>query len=144
MSLFNTTKQVLLCICDGMGFSDNRDHNAVFEAKTPNLDRMIKQYPFTTIIPGGEEVGLPKGVAGNSEVGHMNLGAGRAVRQDLVRINEAISTDTLRDMEKMRELILKAKNSSKKIHLMTLLSDGGVHSHINHLKAVLAGHDVLG
>jgi len=137
MSLFNTTKQVLLCICDGMGFSDNRDHNAVFEAKTPNLDRMIKQYPFTTIIPGGEEVGLPKGVAGNSEVGHMNLGAGRAVRQDLVRINEAISTDTLRDMEKMRELILKAKNSSKKIHLMTLLSDGGVHSHINHLKAVL-------
>ncbi len=137
MSLFGSSKQVLLCICDGMGFSENTDHNAVRDASTPNLDRFIADYPFTTIIPGGEDVGLPKGVAGNSEVGHMNMGAGRPVRQDLVRINEAIKQDTFKDLEKFRELILAAKNSSKKIHLFTLLSDGGVHSHIDHLKSVL-------
>ncbi|MFT6632432.1 MAG: 2,3-bisphosphoglycerate-independent phosphoglycerate mutase [Bacteriovoracaceae bacterium] len=137
MSLFGSTKQVLLCICDGMGYSENNVKNAVKDANTPTLDSLYKTYPFTTIIPGGVHVGLPKGVAGNSEVGHMNLGAGRPVRQDLVRINEAIETDQLKDMPKIRELILASKNSSKRIHLMTLLSDGGVHSHIDHLKAVL-------
>jgi 2,3-bisphosphoglycerate-independent phosphoglycerate mutase len=120
-----------------MGYSDNTNKNAVRDAKTPTLDHLIKSYPFTTITPGGVSVGLPKGVAGNSEVGHMNLGAGRPVRQDLVRINESIASDTLKSMPKLRELILEAKNSSKRIHLMTLLSDGGVHSHIEHLKAVL-------
>ena len=137
MSLFGSTKRILLCICDGMGQSENTYFNAVKEAKTPTLDHLYKSYPFTTIIPGGESVGLPKGVAGNSEVGHMNLGAGRPVRQDLVRINEAIKLDTLKDMPKLKELIQHAKQNSKKLHLMTLLSDGGVHSHIDHLKAVL-------
>jgi 2,3-bisphosphoglycerate-independent phosphoglycerate mutase len=120
-----------------MGYSENTNKNAVRDANTPTLDLLIESYPFTTITPGGESVGLPKGVSGNSEVGHMNLGAGRPVRQDLVRINEAISSDTLKSMPKLRELILAAKNSSKCIHLMTLLSDGGVHAHIDHLKAVL-------
>ena len=137
MSQFGSSKRVLLCICDGMGYSENTDHNAIKDAPTPNLDRIYEDYPFTTITPGGEAVGLPKGVAGNSEVGHMNLGAGRAVRQDLVRINEAIELNTLKEMDKFQELISKAKSHSKKIHLMTLLSDGGVHSHIDHLKAVL-------
>lgn len=137
MTVFNSTKQVLLCICDGMGYSDNTNKNAIRDANTPTLDSLFKNYPFTTITPGGESVGLPKGVAGNSEVGHMNLGAGRPVRQDLVRINEAIENDTLKNMDKMKELIVKAKKSSKRVHLMTLLSDGGVHSHINHLKAIL-------
>lgn len=137
MSLFNSTKKVVLCICDGMGYSDNRNKNAFYDAKTPHLDAMMKNFPSTTIIAGGEEVGLPSGVAGNSEVGHMNLGAGRSVRQDLVRINEAIEKNSLKDMEKLQELINIAKEGSKRVHLMTLLSDGGVHSHIDHLKAVL-------
>lgn len=137
MTLFNSTKRVLLCICDGMGFSENTNKNAVAQANTPNLDRLVRDYPFTTITPGGENVGLPKGVAGNSEVGHMNIGAGRPVRQDLVRINEAIEKNTLQDMPELKTLIDTAKENSKRIHLLTLLSDGGVHSHIEHLKAVL-------
>lgn len=138
MKLFGSTEKVLLCICDGMGISENRNKNAFFDAKTPNLDAFMKDYPYTTVIPGGVAVGLPEGVAGNSEVGHMNLGAGRPVRQDLVRINEAISKDLLKDMDKFKELIKITKNGTKRLHLMTLLSDGGVHSHIEHLKAVLS------
>lgn len=137
MRFYNTTKQVLLCICDGMGQSDNSNKNAVKDANTPNLDKIYKSYPFTTIIPGGEKVGLPKGVAGNSEVGHMNLGAGRPVRQDLVRINEAIDNDTLKSMAGIKELIAYAKKNNNRIHLLGLLSDGGVHSHIDHFKAVI-------
>ena len=137
MSLFASSKRVLLCICDGMGHSDNKTKNAVRDANTPTLDQLYRDYPFTTIIPGGVDVGLPKGVPGNSEVGHMNLGAGRPVRQDLVRINEAIADNKFKDLEKFKALIFQAKNSSKRIHLMGLLSDGGVHSHIDHLKAVL-------
>lgn len=137
MKLFGSTEKVLLCICDGLGISENRNKNAVYDAKTPNLDAFMSDYPFTTVMPGGEAVGLPDGVAGNSEVGHMNLGAGRPVRQDLVRINEAISKDLLKDMDRFKELIEFSKNGSKRLHLMTLLSDGGVHSHIDHLKAVL-------
>ena len=129
--------RVLLVICDGMGESDNVKKNAVKDAITPNLDILKKHYPFTTIVPGGELVGLPKGVAGNSEVGHMNLGAGRSVRQDLVRINEAIANDSFKDLEKFKELISKTLAGSKRLHIMGLLSDGGVHADINHLKAIL-------
>jgi 2,3-bisphosphoglycerate-independent phosphoglycerate mutase len=136
-ALFGSAKRVLLVICDGMGFSDNESYNAVKDAHTPNLDSLISTYPNTKIQPGGELVGLPKGVAGNSEVGHMNMGAGRPVRQDLVRINEAISLDTLKDMELMSKLISNAQAGSKRIHLMGLFSDGGVHSHIEHLKSIL-------
>jgi 2,3-bisphosphoglycerate-independent phosphoglycerate mutase len=135
MSTFGISKRALLVICDGLGYSSNTNKNAVRDAKTPHLDEIWSQYPFTTIEPGGELVGLPKGVAGNSEVGHMNIGAGRPVRQDLVRINEAIENNTLRDMPKMQELMERA-HKTKKVHLMGLLSDGGVHSHINHLKEI--------
>jgi 2,3-bisphosphoglycerate-independent phosphoglycerate mutase len=124
------SKRVVLLICDGMGFSENTNKNAVKDANTPTLDRLLKEYPNTLLIPGGEAVGLPKGIAGNSEVGHINIGAGRSVRQDLVRINEAIENKTLESMPKMQELI----KGPKRVHLMGLLSDGGVHSHINHLK----------
>ena len=120
-----------------MGYSDNRNKNAVFDARTPNLDSFINDYPFTTVVPGGEEVGLPAGVAGNSEVGHMNIGAGRPVRQDLVRINEAIEKNLLGDMDEFKKLIEKTEDGSGRLHLMTLLSDGGVHSHIDHLKAII-------
>ncbi len=137
MSLFGSTKRVLLVICDGLGFSDNENKNAVRDAKTPNLDALIKTYPNTTIEPGGVLVGLPKGVAGNSEVGHMNIGAGRPVRQDLVRINESIEKDTLKDMKELLALFEQVKQGSNRLHIMGLLSDGGVHSHIKHIKEII-------
>lgn len=137
MNLKGLSDKVLLVIMDGFGVSSNRHNNAIFTAKTPNLDTFFSEYPLTTIEPGGEAVGLPKGVAGNSEVGHLNLGAGRPVRQDLVRINEAITLDTLKDMPRLQELITKTQQGTKRLHLMGLLSDGGVHAHINHLKEIL-------
>lgn len=136
-SLNHLTDKVLLVILDGYGINDNRKKNAVRDAQTPNLDELFNSYPYTTIEAGGESVGLPKGVVGNSEVGHMNLGAGRPVRQDLVRINEAISSGTLEEMEELQNLIKKASQSTKRIHLLGLLSDGGVHSHIEHLKVLI-------
>lgn len=133
----NLSPRVLLVVMDGFGMSDNVEHNAIKAAQTPHLDEFFAHYPLTTIEPGGEAVGLPKGVAGNSEVGHLNLGAGRPVRQDLVRINECIQQGSLKDLDKMQELISKAKSGTRRIHLMGLLSNGGVHSHIDHLKEIL-------
>ncbi len=127
----------LLVILDGFGINENTNKNAIRDAKKPNLDSLFSTFPFTTIEGGGELVGLPKGVMGNSEVGHMNLGAGRPVRQDLVRINEAIEKDTLKDMTELNRIIEFANKGSKRIHLMGLLSDGGVHSHIDHIKALM-------
>lgn len=101
MNLKGLSDKVLLVIMDGFGMSSNHHNNAILTAKTPNLDKLFSEYPLTTIEPGGEAVGLPKGVAGNSEVGHLNLGAGRPVRQDLVRINEAITLNTLKDMPRL-------------------------------------------
>jgi 2,3-bisphosphoglycerate-independent phosphoglycerate mutase len=131
------SKKVLLVICDGLGFSQNTVKNAVKEAHTPTLDDFVKSFPNTTLEPGGVLVGLPKGVAGNSEVGHMNIGAGRPVRQDLVRINEAIEKKTFTEMEEFKKLIEHTKKTSNRLHLMGLLSDGGVHSHIDHIKYIL-------
>lgn len=136
-SIKSLSKRALLVICDGMGESENTNKNAVKDAKTPNLDFLKSHFPFTTVVAGGELVGLPNGVAGNSEVGHLNIGAGRSIRQDLVRINEAIDNNTFKDMEEFKKLIQSTLNGSKRLHLMGLLSDGGVHSHINHLKAIL-------
>lgn len=133
----NLSPRVLLVVMDGFGMSQSDHKNAIKAARKPNIDDIFAHYPLTNIQPGGEAVGLPKGVAGNSEVGHLNLGAGRPVRQDLVRINECIEKKSLRDMNKLQELIQKAKSGTKRIHLMGLLSDGGVHAHINHLKEIL-------
>lgn len=135
--LKNLSSKVLLVVIDGYGMNKNSTKNAVKDAKSPNLDQLFSHYPYTTLEAGGEKVGLPKGVAGNSEVGHMNLGAGRSIRQDLVRINEVIAEKSLAQMEKLQELISVAKKKTKRIHLMGLFSDGGVHSHIDHLKEVL-------
>jgi 2,3-bisphosphoglycerate-independent phosphoglycerate mutase len=136
-SIQGLSPRVLLVILDGFGMNPNEHKNSIKAATKPNIDNLFSHYPLTTIQPGGEAVGLPKGVAGNSEVGHINLGAGRPVRQDLVRINEAIENKTFKEMPKMKELIAKAQAGTKRIHLMGLLSDGGVHSHINHLKEIL-------
>lgn len=136
-SIQNLSPRVLLVVMDGFGLTKNDFKNAIKAARKPHLDEIFSHYPLTTIQPGGEAVGLPKGVAGNSEVGHLNLGAGRPVRQDLVRINESIEKNTLKEMPKMKELIEKTKSGTKRLHLMGLLSDGGVHAHINHLKEIL-------
>src|SRR5665647_3100329 len=108
-SIQGLSPRVLLVVLDGFGYNPNPKDNAVTQAHKPNIDSLFAHYPFTTIQPGGEAVGLPKGVSGNSEVGHINLGAGRPVRQDLVRINEAITNHTLKDMPRMQELIHRAK-----------------------------------
>lgn len=124
----------LVVVLDGFGINPNETKNAIKDANTPNLDKLFKEYPFTTIEAGGEKVGLPAGVSGNSEVGHMNLGAGRPVRQDLVRINESIANGSFSTLPKLIELIDTAKSKTNRIHILGLLSDGGVHSHINHIK----------
>jgi 2,3-bisphosphoglycerate-independent phosphoglycerate mutase len=136
-SIKKISNKVLLVILDGFGINPADHGNAVKHAKKPNLNNLFSNYPFTTIEAGGESVGLPKGVVGNSEVGHMNLGAGRPVRQDLVRINECIEKKQFASLPLMQELISKAKSGTKRIHLMGLLSDGGVHSHINHIKEIV-------
>ena len=136
-SLKGISKKVLLVILDGFGINANESKNAIKDANTPRIDELFKDYPFNTIEAGGVKVGLPKGVVGNSEVGHMNLGAGRPVRQDLVRINESIEQGKFESLPLMTELIKAAKSKTKRIHLMGLLSDGGVHSHIDHFKTVI-------
>ena len=137
MSIKNISEKALLIILDGFGISENTEKNAIRDAKTPILDGLFKDYPYTTIQAGGVLVGLPKGVVGNSEVGHMNLGAGRAIRQDLVRINESIKNHTFGELPKLKELIDVAKKNNNRIHLMGLLSDGGIHSHIEHTKEII-------
>lgn len=136
-SIHNLSSKCVLLIMDGFGISSNRNKNAIHDAKTPNLDSMFANYPFITIEGGGELVGLPQGVMGNSEVGHMNLGAGRPVRQDLVRINEAIENQSLKKRQGILDIANHAKSNGNRLHIMGLLSDGGVHSHIEHLKELL-------
>ena len=146
VSIKGISKKSLLVILDGFGINDNNEKNAIKDASTPFIDDLFKSYPFTTITSSGVDVGLPKGVMGNSEVGHMNLGAGRPVRQDLVRINEVIENKTFSKLEKLNELVSVAKKNTKRIHLMGLLSDGAIHSHIDHIKEVintLNTHDEL-
>lgn len=128
-------KPIALIIMDGFGESKLAEGNAVKSAKTPNLDSIIKEYPNTLINASGLDVGLPNGQMGNSEVGHTNIGAGRVVYQDLTRVTKAIEDGDFFE----NEVLLKAMENGKEhsLHLMGLLSDGGVHSHIDHLKAIL-------
>ncbi len=130
-------KKVILTILDGYGLSEKREGNAVKLANTKTLDKIFKDYPHTTIKASGLDVGLPDGQMGNSEVGHTNIGAGRIVYQDLTKINKEIAEKTFFKKEELIKTINYAKQNNQKLHLMGLLSDGGVHSHINHLFAIL-------
>jgi len=130
-------KKCMLIILDGWGIGTNPKVDALAQANTPNVDRLMKDNPMSTLVTFGEEVGLPEGQMGNSEVGHLNIGAGRVVYQDFARINKAIREKTLEKNPKLINAIHKAKSEDKPFHLMGLLSDGGVHSHINHLKALI-------
>ena len=110
--------------------------NAIFKANTPNIDKLYQTSLNTELRTDGEYVGLPKGQMGNSEVGHMNLGAGRIVYQDLAKINRDIENNQINTNPTLLTAINKAKEKNKAIHIMGLLSDAGIHSHSNHLKAI--------
>ena len=129
------SKPVALIILDGFGFENKTTGNAVKAAKKPNFDKLWENYATTLIGASGEDVGLPDGQMGNSEVGHLNIGAGRVVYQELTRITKAIREGDFFENEALLKAMENAKNSN--LHIMGLLSDGGVHSHINHLKGVL-------
>ncbi|MBE7640885.1 2,3-bisphosphoglycerate-independent phosphoglycerate mutase [Salegentibacter sp. BLCTC] len=137
-------KKVLLMILDGWGITQNPDVSAIAKANTPFMDNILENYPHAELRTDGMQVGLPDGQMGNSEVGHMNLGAGRIVYQDLVKINMAVEKNTLKDEPVLEEAFNYAIKNNKPIHFMGLLSDGGVHSHINHLKGLLSAAEEFG
>lgn len=130
-------KKVLLMILDGWGNSPDPKVSAIDHANTPFIDSLYKKYPFAQLRTDGLNVGLPEGQMGNSEVGHMNLGAGRIVYQDLAKINLAVQNKTLSAEPVLQEAFNYAKANNKPIHFVGLVSNGGVHSHINHLYGLL-------
>jgi len=130
------TKKTILVIMDGWGLGKVKSSDAIQNAHVPFVTSLYKKYPNTTLITCGEAVGLPDGQMGNSEVGHLNLGAGRIVYQELQRINVGIRNGEFQKNEILLNTIRHAKQNNKPLHLIGLLSDGGVHSHINHVKAI--------
>ena len=130
-------KKVILLILDGWGIAKDKNVSAIDKAKTPFMDRMFIEYPHSTLEASGLAVGLPDGQMGNSEVGHMNIGAGRVVYQDLVKISNAVNDGSIAKNQTLKNAINYAKNEGKSIHFIGLVSDGGVHSHIDHLKGLL-------
>ena len=130
-------KTLVLCILDGCGIRKESYGNAFLNAKKETFDYLIKNYPNTTLEASGKLVGLPAGQMGNSEVGHMNIGAGRIVYQPLELINESIETKEFYNNEELLKVIRMTKEKKSKLHIMGLISDGGIHSHINHLMAII-------
>ncbi|HEY0268811.1 MAG TPA: 2,3-bisphosphoglycerate-independent phosphoglycerate mutase, partial [Methyloradius sp.] len=128
---------VILLILDGFGYREETTDNAIAQARMPNWNRLWKQYPHTTINASENFVGLPHGQMGNSEVGHLNMGAGRVVFQDFERINNAIATGDFYQNPTLLEAVNTAKNAGKALHILGLLSDGGVHSHQEHIYAMV-------
>lgn len=129
--------KVLLLILDGWGYSEKPAGNAIYEAKTPNMDSYFSEYPWALLNASGEDVGLPSGQMGNSEVGHLNLGAGRIVYQELTRIGECIKSGEFYENQVLVDAMEHAKKNKSRLHLVGLVSDGGVHSHFEHLLALL-------
>ncbi len=130
-------KPLLLCILDGVGINKNVKGNAYKLANTPNLDKLFKTYPNSKLEASGELVGLPKGQMGNSEVGHSNIGAGRIVYQSIQYINQEIKNKNFNKNKKILDIFDYVKQNNSKLHLMGLVSDGGVHSSLNHLQALI-------
>ena len=130
-------KKVLLCIMDGVGITSSSKGNALKNAKTKTIDSLMKEYPNMLLEASGEYVGLPDGQMGNSEVGHQAIGSGRIIYQSLEKINKSIKDKSFFKNEEFLKAIEHARNNNSKLHLIGLLSDGGIHSHINHLLALL-------
>ena len=126
-------KKVALLILDGWGHGNDTKSNAMQNANTSFVDSLYKSYPNAELLTDGEQVGLPAGQMGNSEVGHLNIGAGRVVYQDLVKINRAVKNDTFKDNEVLNKAFSYAKENNKAVHFMGLVSDGGIHAHDTHL-----------
>ena len=137
-------KKVILMILDGWGIAQDKAVSAIDKANTPFYDRAIKTYKNSTLEASGLAVGLPEGQMGNSEVGHMNLGAGRIVYQDLVKINNAVADGTIGDNETLKKAFHYASENKKDFHFIGLVSDGGVHSHIEHLKGLISAASKAG
>jgi 2,3-bisphosphoglycerate-independent phosphoglycerate mutase len=142
--IVKNTKKLALIILDGWGYGRNDKSNAIVAANTPFFDSMIAQYPNSKLEASGLAVGLPEGQMGNSEVGHMNLGAGRVVYQELGRINKAVIDNEFVQNEALVEAFNYAKQNNKDVHFIGLVSDGGVHAHINHLKGLTDATNSLG
>ena len=126
-------KPVVLCIMDGWGIPESDKYSAIAKANVPNYNNFLKEYPNSKLNASGEFVGLPEGQMGNSEVGHTNIGAGRLVLQTLPMINKDVANNTLKDRLVIKDFISKMKSSNKTMNLIGLMSNGGVHSHINHI-----------
>ena len=137
-------QKLALLILDGWGIGNGKKGDAVAMAKTPCIDALYAQYPHSQLLTHGYSVGLPDGQMGNSEVGHINLGAGRVVYQELARINKAVEDRELMTHPILDAALMTAKNEGKAVHLLGLLSDGGVHSHINHLKGLVEACEAKG
>src|SRR5690554_5251823 len=131
-------KKVLLMILDGWGISQNPEVSAIAQANTPFIDSLYHKYPNAQLLTHGMNVGLPDGQMGNSEVGHMNLGAGRIVYQDLAKINMAVEQQKLNQEPELQKAFEYAIKNNKNLHFIGLVSNGGVHSHIGHLKGLLS------
>ncbi|MCT4699281.1 2,3-bisphosphoglycerate-independent phosphoglycerate mutase [Tenacibaculum haliotis] len=134
-------KKVILMILDGWGITQDPKVSAIYNAKTPFINSLYDKFPHAELRTDGEHVGLPEGQMGNSEVGHMNLGAGRIVYQNLAKINKAIDDGTLAQETELLNAFEYAKKNNKNVHFLGLVSNGGIHSHINHLKGLLSAAD---
>ncbi len=134
-------KKVILLILDGWGITQDPKVSAIYNANTPYIKSLYNDFPNASLRTDGEHVGLPEGQMGNSEVGHMNLGAGRIVYQNLARINKAVKEETLAKEETLISAFDYAKKHNKNVHFLGLVSNGGIHSHINHLKGLLKAAD---
>lgn len=133
----NPKKPIILIILDGWGYSEDRKSNAILNATTPYWDYLWKHYPHTLIKGSGADVGLPTGQMGNSEVGHLNLGAGRVVYQEITRVSRAIRTGSFFTNQTLTDAVDLAVKTEKAVHILGLLSDGGVHSHEEHIQAMV-------
>lgn len=130
-------RKAILIILDGFGVNPSKKYNAVYEAYTPRFDEYFGKYPHTTLLASGRAVGLPDGQMGNSEVGHITIGCGAIVKQDLVRLDDAVVDGSLAANPVLLAALQKAKAANRPLHLIGLVSDGGVHSHLNHLEGLL-------
>ena len=137
-------KKVILIILDGWGNTQNPEVSAIAQANTPFIDSLLKKYPNASLRTDGLHVGLPEGQMGNSEVGHMNLGAGRIVYQDLVKINNAIADGSIANEPELQKAFTYAKQHNRNVHFVGLVSNGGVHSHINHVKGLVTAANNFG
>ncbi|MFB6193379.1 MAG: 2,3-bisphosphoglycerate-independent phosphoglycerate mutase, partial [Candidatus Nanohaloarchaea archaeon] len=130
-------KPVLLVVMDGVGLREETEGNALKQAMTPNLDRLMENNKVAELDASGPAVGLPEGYTGNSEVGHLHLGAGRRIPQRLTRINQAIENNELKEKEALKTALEAAEEENQAVHFAGIISDGGIHGHIDHLKALL-------